>query len=159
MPKPPELKQARDIPHEQVKTEPVAKETQNVSCAKWAKYKHKVEVRPETDGNFEFPDGGWVCSQCQNYNFAGRTKCNRCHKAKAKNDFNGKPKHLLRRSGKENEKPTHKQVIAQAKAEVTSIEELSRNVNIEWDTVLEPVKETTDELKKRRNKENDCPNL
>lgn len=47
--------------------------------------------------NFNFPDGGWVCSQCQNYNFCGRVKCNRCSKAKSKTDFNGKPKHLLKR--------------------------------------------------------------
>ena len=33
--------------------------------------------------NFDFPDGGWVCSQCQNYNFKGRVKCNRCHKSKS----------------------------------------------------------------------------
>lgn len=33
---------------------------------------------------FSFPDGGWVCSQCQNYNFSGRVKCNRCQKVKTK---------------------------------------------------------------------------
>lgn len=47
--------------------------------------------------NFNFPDGGWVCSQCQNYNFSGRVKCNRCNKVKTKQDFNGKPKHLLKK--------------------------------------------------------------
>ena len=47
--------------------------------------------------NFNFPDGGWVCSTCQNYNFMGRLKCNRCHKQKSKTDFNGKPKHLLKK--------------------------------------------------------------
>lgn len=51
---------------------------------------------PEKE-NFAFPDGGWVCSQCQNYNFAGRVRCNRCTKQKAKTDFNGKPKHLLKK--------------------------------------------------------------
>jgi hypothetical protein len=49
--------------------------------------------------SFNFPDGGWVCSQCQNYNFSGRVKCNRCSKIKTKQDFNGKPKHLLKKSG------------------------------------------------------------
>eukprot|EP00350_Pseudokeronopsis_sp_OXSARD2_P001937 CAMPEP_0170551154 /NCGR_PEP_ID=MMETSP0211-20121228/9187_1 /TAXON_ID=311385 /ORGANISM="Pseudokeronopsis sp., Strain OXSARD2" /LENGTH=131 /DNA_ID=CAMNT_0010858151 /DNA_START=919 /DNA_END=1314 /DNA_ORIENTATION=+ len=47
---------------------------------------------------FNFPDGGWVCSQCQNYNFCGRVKCNRCNKVKTKQDFNGKPKHLLKKN-------------------------------------------------------------
>lgn len=146
-------------PQEDVKTNTATKESQNSASAKWAKYKLKNEEKSEADNNFEFPDGGWVCSQCQNYNFAGRTKCNRCHKSKSKNDFNGKPKHLLRRSGKENDKPMQKQVIAQAKVEVTSIEHLSRNVNIDGlHAALEPKKEATDELKGRRNKENDCPN-
>lgn len=27
----------------------------------------------------------------------GRVKCNRCQKAKSKSDFNGKPKHLLKK--------------------------------------------------------------
>ena len=47
---------------------------------------------------FSFPDGGWVCSSCQNYNFCGRVKCNRCKKAKSKLDFDGKPQHLLRKT-------------------------------------------------------------
>eukprot|EP00357_Protocruzia_adherens_P031860 CAMPEP_0115036296 /NCGR_PEP_ID=MMETSP0216-20121206/42032_1 /TAXON_ID=223996 /ORGANISM="Protocruzia adherens, Strain Boccale" /LENGTH=589 /DNA_ID=CAMNT_0002416085 /DNA_START=156 /DNA_END=1926 /DNA_ORIENTATION=- len=50
---------------------------------------------------FNFPDGGWVCSLCQNYNFAGRVKCNRCKKVKTCEDFEGKPKHLMRRSKEE----------------------------------------------------------
>lgn len=33
-----------------------------------------------TKEEFDFPDGGWVCSSCQNYNFFGRQKCNRCQK-------------------------------------------------------------------------------
>ena len=45
---------------------------------------------------FDFPDGGWVCSSCQNYNFFGRQKCNRCQKQKSRQDRNGKPNHLLR---------------------------------------------------------------
>lgn len=50
---------------------------------------------------FNFPDGGWVCSQCHNYNFYGRVKCNRCQKIKGKNDFNGKPKHLLKKNSED----------------------------------------------------------
>lgn len=50
------------------------------------------------NGNsFSFPDGGWVCCQCQNYNFSGRVKCNRCQKQKTKLDYNGKPRHLLKK--------------------------------------------------------------
>ena len=55
--------------------------------------------------NFDFPDGGWVCSQCQNYNFKGRVKCNRCHKSKSGCDQDGKPKHLIRQNEKESLQP------------------------------------------------------
>ena len=37
-------------------------------------------------GTFEFPDGGWECSKCQNYNFKGRKECNRCKKVRTKQD-------------------------------------------------------------------------
>ena len=57
----------------------------------------------ESDSNskkgFSFPDGGWVCSLCKNYNFCGRMQCNRCNKKKTKEDFIGKPHHLLRFDG------------------------------------------------------------
>lgn len=56
-------------------------------------YKGSAE---EEKSGFAFPDGGWVCSSCQNYNFSGRGKCNRCRKTKTRTDFNGKPKHLQR---------------------------------------------------------------
>ena len=36
--------------------------------------------------SFSFPEGGWVCSTCQNYNFYGRHKCNRCQKLKSLED-------------------------------------------------------------------------
>ncbi len=49
---------------------------------------------------FNFPDGGWVCTNCQNYNFCGRLKCNRCLKLKSNSDIDGKPKHLLRQNRK-----------------------------------------------------------
>ena len=69
--------------------------------AKWGKYKEKEakkrvgkgkEVQQkvqETSGGkdqFAFPDGGWVCADCQNYNFAGRAQCNRCKKRKTSQD-------------------------------------------------------------------------
>ena len=43
---------------------------------------------------FRFPDGGWECSKCQNYNFKGRKTCNRCKKAKGSDDVEGKPTHM-----------------------------------------------------------------
>lgn len=58
--------------------------------------------------SFKFPDGGWVCLACQNYNFYGRVKCNRCGKAKTKDDPVGKPKHLLRKENEENNQPQKK---------------------------------------------------
>ena len=57
----------------------------------------KMSQMTNSSTNFNFPDGGWVCSQCQNYNFSGRVKCNRCNKGKSKLDYNGKPKHLLKK--------------------------------------------------------------
>ena len=44
---------------------------------------------------FDFPDGGWECSKCQNYNFKGRKECHRCKKAKADDDHDGKPTHMF----------------------------------------------------------------
>lgn len=45
----------------------------------------------KSKGNFEFPEGGWECSKCQNYNFKGRKECNRCKKPKTTKDSTGKP--------------------------------------------------------------------
>ena len=54
--------------------------------------------KPRKKSNqFCFPDGGWVCSSCQNYNFCGRVKCNRCTTAKTDEDFEGKPHHIIRK--------------------------------------------------------------
>ena len=52
-------------------------------------------------GAFEFPDGGWECSKCQNYNFKGRKECNRCKKVRTKQDLTGKPLHLLKTEQKD----------------------------------------------------------
>lgn len=54
----------------------------------------KQSKLPESKCNFQFPDGGWVCSACRNYNFMGRSKCNRCGKIKSKEDSDGKPSHI-----------------------------------------------------------------
>ena len=64
---------------------------------------YSLQNSTEKKKPFHFPDGGWVCSVCQNYNFCGRVHCNRCGKTKAKNDHVGKPKHLLRKENTENE--------------------------------------------------------
>lgn len=47
--------------HEEVKAKPAA-EGHHIGACKWAKYKLKNDDKPEADSNFEFPDGGWVCS-------------------------------------------------------------------------------------------------
>jgi len=46
--------------------------------------------------SFEFPDGGWECSKCQNYNFKGRKQCHRCKKPKTVKDSTGRPEHMFK---------------------------------------------------------------
>ena len=46
--------------------------------------------------SFEFPDGGWECSKCQNYNFKGRKECHRCKKPKTVKDSTGRPEHMFK---------------------------------------------------------------
>ena len=43
---------------------------------------------------FKFPEGGWECSKCQNYNFKGKKKCHRCKKVKSALDSHGMPAHM-----------------------------------------------------------------
>ena len=45
--------------------------------------------------HYDFPDGGWECSNCTNYNFKGRTKCHRCKKGRSESDLKGKPDHMF----------------------------------------------------------------
>lgn len=45
---------------------------------------------------FDFPDGGWECSKCQNYNFKGRKECHRCKKPKTVKDTTGRPEHMFK---------------------------------------------------------------
>ena len=47
------------------------------------------------DKGYSFPDGGWECGKCFNYNFKGRQWCYRCSKGKDDDDFDGKPQHML----------------------------------------------------------------
>jgi hypothetical protein len=61
--------------------------------------KNSMPKKPR--GQFEFPDGGWECSKCQNYNFKGRKECNRCKKSRTKQDLSGKPLHLLKSEQKD----------------------------------------------------------
>ena len=58
-----------------------------------AKCKNNPEEE-KTRCKYEFPDGGWECSMCNNYNFKGRRMCFRCKKVKSVNDVEGKPKHM-----------------------------------------------------------------
>ena len=55
-------------------------------------------------GSFEFPDGGWECHKCQNYNFKGRKECYRCKKPKSVEDIEGKPEHMLKPEKQVNKK-------------------------------------------------------
>jgi hypothetical protein len=51
---------------------------------------------PQSRKSFDFPDGGWECSKCQNYNFKGRKECFRCKKGKDQEDHEGKPEHMYK---------------------------------------------------------------
>jgi hypothetical protein len=54
------------------------------------------EQASQKKDSFDFPDGGWECNKCQNYNFKGRKQCFRCKKNKSSDDFEGKPEHMLK---------------------------------------------------------------
>jgi len=60
-----------------------------------------IEKNAKQSKSCDIPDGGWVCLVCQNYNFRGRMKCNRCGKKRTKDDPEGKPSYLLRKEGEE----------------------------------------------------------
>ena len=62
----------------------------------------------KSKGNFEFPEGGWECSKCQNYNFKGRKECNRCKKPKTTKDLTGKPSHLVKADSEKTPFKLHK---------------------------------------------------
>lgn len=73
------------------------------------------EEKPiEKKKSFDFPEGGWECSKCQNYNFKGRKECFRCKKSKDQEDYEGKPEHMFKcesnpkshsKKGKKNTRP------------------------------------------------------
>lgn len=50
------------------------------SATKECEGNHIHSVDPQS---YSFPDGGWACSKCHNYNFKGRKFCNRCKKSKS----------------------------------------------------------------------------
>lgn len=66
------------------------KESSNVEKDK----KSKEDDSMDKKNLFNFPDGGWECNKCQNYNFKGRKECYRCKKAKDEQDVEGKPEHM-----------------------------------------------------------------
>lgn len=104
------------------------------------KNKRVSKNKKQKGNNFTFPDGGWVCSQCKNYNFYGRTKCNRCHKYKSKKDFVGKPKHLVvynkkqkkshkPRKGSKNKKNINKKRLSRKNTNTSETSNLPKNNN------------------------------
>lgn len=80
--------------------------------------------------SFDFPEGGWECSKCQNYNFKGREACYRCKKDKNGEDCEGKPKHMnvaklakkVKRTTKRSDKDTSSSVQNNLKDVNTSSE-------------------------------------
>jgi hypothetical protein len=56
--------------------------------------------KQESPKEFTFPDGGWECSMCNNYNFQLRQNCFRCKKERDETDFAGKPKHIRKAENK-----------------------------------------------------------
>ena len=80
---------------EAIKTEEKIMETPPTKNKEKREYKPKNKSSAKkAKGTFEFPDGGWECSKCQNYNFKGRKECNRCKKVRTVKDLSGKPAHL-----------------------------------------------------------------
>jgi len=55
----------------------------------------KIDSAGNILNSYDFPEGGWECSTCSNYNFKGRKCCYRCKKDFSQNDIIGKPKHML----------------------------------------------------------------
>lgn len=51
-------------------------------------------VEKKSSQEFAFPDGGWECSACCNYNFKGRKRCHRCTKTRIESEKAGKPEHM-----------------------------------------------------------------
>jgi len=60
------------------------------------------ETKKQSSEEFAFPDGGWECGMCNNYNFKGRAKCFRCKKVRDLKDYEGKPKHIRQMENKKN---------------------------------------------------------
>ena len=80
-------------------------EKKHAGRSKWGKYKQqeryskqlmssmnngksvasKSPSKPTLDIT-NLPEDGWVCSNCQNYNFARRKSCNRCKKVRTCSD-------------------------------------------------------------------------
>ena len=99
--------------------------TQEVAPHPWKNFK-KNDKKTEENGqtqkkSFDFPDGGWECNKCQNYNFKGRKSCFRCKKAKSDDDFVGKPEHMTN--------PKAKKVVSKKNMKTTEGEDTVTNEN------------------------------
>lgn len=66
-----------------------------MASAEQSQAKKEGSEKNDKKKQFDFPDGGWECSKCQNYNFKGRKECHRCKKAKDDEDQEGKPTHMF----------------------------------------------------------------
>lgn len=69
------------------------------------KKENECQKSTKNKKTYEFPDGGWECSKCHNYNFKGRNECHRCRKPKTIRDQSTKPNHMFQ---SEQEKAQHK---------------------------------------------------
>jgi hypothetical protein len=68
----------------------------NTACNSGHSSCSEEKPMPQSRKSFDFPDGGWECSKCQNYNFKGRKECFRCKKGKDQEDHEGKPEHMYK---------------------------------------------------------------
>lgn len=84
------------VPTEQKSTEKKEKKAAIRKDGTKAKHtlKHYMKERMGNKWGFQFPDKGWSCGNCSNYNFPQRETCKRCDKERSEDDIVGKPEHL-----------------------------------------------------------------
>lgn len=79
------------------------------SCSSDNSSQQSMDMSPAPKrGDFKFPEGGWECSKCQNYNFKGRKECHRCKKVKNEEDSEGMPAHMQQSA---QEKDAHRKLM------------------------------------------------
>ena len=81
-------------------TQPVLSQASVTEAPAFPDFGLEVERQPKHEPaqkkseSYVFPEGGWVCSKCDNYNFKNKKICHRCKKAKSSEDVDGKPEHM-----------------------------------------------------------------